>query len=224
MVVLDLSRERLEDGRQLQALSRNPDDVGQPRCGIGVAFDPQIAIADHVHQHHRLQRGERSRAPGHLDIVAAPIGVIVADPVDDRFFSVQKHHLHRQRVSSCLQHARELDEKRRARSAVVRADEAELTESFRVVVSRDDEAIFRGSGNCRDQVDHVHRADRCLIVPGLLGHAHARRGEPGFDVRARLFDRRSPCRPRTERHELTQVLPRAVGIKRGRRGSLKQES
>ena len=64
-----------------------------------------------------------------------------------------------------LEDARQLDEKRRARSAVAGADEAELAKQLGVVVARDREAILARAGNGHDQVDHVHPPERRLSRP-----------------------------------------------------------
>ena len=107
-------------------------------------------------------------------VVAAAVGVVVALPLDDRFLAVEKQQLDRQRIASRLQHARDLEQERRARSAVVGADEPELAKPLGVVVAGDDEPILARAGNRRDQVHHVDAAGGRLIVPRLLGDRRRR--------------------------------------------------
>jgi hypothetical protein len=52
MIVFDGGRPILEL-RPVHAFGRGPDDVRQPRRGIRLAQDVQVAIANHVHQDER---------------------------------------------------------------------------------------------------------------------------------------------------------------------------
>jgi hypothetical protein len=66
--------------------------------------------------------------------------VIVAGPFDDRFLTVEEEQLDRQWILPAFQRAGQLEQERRARAAVARADERELLKQFRVVVAADDDA------------------------------------------------------------------------------------
>ena len=77
------------------------------------------------------------------DVVAAAVCVVAALPFADRFLSVEEEQLDVHRQGAGLEGARQLDEQRGARSAVVRADERELLEQLRVVVARDDDPLNR---------------------------------------------------------------------------------
>jgi hypothetical protein len=121
------------------------------------------------------------------------------------------------RVSVFLpcERAGQLQQERGARSAVARADEAELAEQLRVVVAGDDEAVAAGPGDRGDQVDEPDLADRRVVVlPRLVGDRDARRLELAAEVGARLLDAGRAGRTGTDRDELPQVLPRAVRVER----------
>jgi len=55
VVVFDRHRFADEAGLVAKAAGDVPDDVGQPRRGVGFAPDVQVAIADHVEQDQRAQ-------------------------------------------------------------------------------------------------------------------------------------------------------------------------
>ena len=90
VVVFDLGRLGWKVSRQLLLSGGVPDDVGQPAGRIQIAFDPKIPVANHVDQHHRLQRGERAISLRGLHVVSAAVGVVVPLPLDDRFLAVEK--------------------------------------------------------------------------------------------------------------------------------------
>src|SRR5262249_46246964 len=100
--------------------------------------------------------------------MTAAVCVVRSGPVNDRFFAVKKQNLDRQWIATAFEPPGELDQKRRTRAAVVRADESKR-KLLRVVVPANHEAILACAGNGRDEVDHVNAAGRCLIVPGLFG-------------------------------------------------------
>ena len=58
-----------------------------------------------------------------LDVVAAAVGVVGPLPLADGFLAVEEQQLDRHGVGPRLEHARQLDQERRARPAVVGADE-----------------------------------------------------------------------------------------------------
>ena len=69
-----------------------------------------------------------------------------------------------------LQHARQFEQKRRARPAVVRADEPELPKQLRVVVPRDRDPILARAWDGRDEIHHrdlrrcgVCRSKACCV-------------------------------------------------------------
>ena len=144
--------------RAAQPGGASPDDVGQPGRRVRLAHDAQVAIADHVDQHERGNRLEGAGGPGRLDVVAAAVGVVVAAPFADRLFAVEEQQLdvHRQRAR--LEHARQLDQQRRAGAAVVGADERELLEQLGVVVPRRRSAGAAAPGT-------AHRAAACRESP-----------------------------------------------------------
>ena len=76
----------------------------------------------------------------------------------------------------------------------------------------------RGAGDRRDQVHHVHFAERRVVVPRLLGDGHAGRRKLALDVLARLLDGGRAGGPGADRDDLPQVLPGAAGVERGRGG------
>ena len=108
-----------------------------------------------------------------VDVVLAAVGVIGPAPVPERrFFAVEEDQLDREGVGARLQHARELDEERRARPAVVCADEAKVAKQLRVVVPGDGDPLLARARDGGDEVDHRDVADgrlrdECLLVTGM---------------------------------------------------------
>ena len=81
-----------------------------------------------------------------------------------------------------------------------------------IVMAGKDDALLAGAGQRRAEIDHPHFVDRRLRVPRLLDGGQTRGAQLILDVLAGLFDRRRARRPRSDRDELTQILPRAPGI------------
>ena len=188
--------------------------------GVELAFahEARRTIGDHVDQHERFQRRQCSGLARGVHVVLAAVGVVGSAPVPQRrLFAVEEDQLDRERIRARLQHAREFDEERGARPAVVRADEAHLAKQLRVVVSRDGDALFPRARDGRDEVDHRNLADGRLRHERLLGHRNAERFELRDDVLARLRDAGRTCGPRTDADNLTQVLVRPGAIERRRR-------
>ena len=87
----------------------------------------------------------------------------------------------------------------------------------------DGDAILAGAGNRGDEIDHPNLVNRRLLVPRLFDDRHPDGGQLIFDVLAGLLDGRRPGRPRPERHQLPQMVPRAAGIEARRLRRLQQE-
>ncbi len=105
-----------------------------------------------------------------LDVVPAAVGVIVALPFDHGFLAVEEEELDRELILTVLQHPGQLDQERRARPAVVGADEIELLEPLRVVVSGEDEppVVRIAARELRAQVDELRFPQGRFGGEGLL--------------------------------------------------------
>ena len=121
----------------VQALRSTPDCLDQRGCRVTFAFDHEVVVTDHVNEDEGAYVLERSILARSFHVVAAAVCMILSLPFDDRFLAVEEEQLDRDTVDSRLQRARELDQERRARTAVVGADERELLEELRVVVAAD---------------------------------------------------------------------------------------
>ncbi len=155
---------------------------------------------------------------GRRHVVAAAVGVIVARPLDHRLLAVEEHKLDREGVLARLQHARQLEQHRGARPAVVGAHEAKVAKQLRVVVAGEDQALGRAPRDPRDHVRHREGADRRLRDELLLGGRQARGGQLRGDVAAGLGRAGRAGRPRTDGHQLPHVLESAARIERRRVG------
>src|SRR5690349_21281535 len=74
-----------------ESLSRTPNDVGQPACGLSFPLDVEILVPDHIDENHRFQIIYTAIANTTVDIVAAAINAIVIGPFDDCLLTVEKN-------------------------------------------------------------------------------------------------------------------------------------
>ena len=175
--------------------------------------------------------GERPGLLRGLDVVLAAVGVIAGSPVrQHRLLAVEEQQLDGERVAARLEHARQLDQKGGARSAVVGAHEAELTVEFRVVVAADDDPLGARAGDGGDHVRHPDGAQGRLGREGLLGCRHADGRHLLGDVAAGGFEPLGSGRARPDSHELPDVFvsPSAIELRRrigaGRRQRAEHQS
>ena len=110
------------------------------------------------------------------------------------------------------EHPDQLDQKRAARPAVARADEDLIAQELRVVVAGEQDALGPPARQPDDQVRHLDPSERGIRGEGLFLHAQAERAQLTRDVRAGLPDLRRPGRPRADRDEALEMLPRAVRV------------
>jgi hypothetical protein len=142
--------------------------------------------------------------------------VIGAGPLGQRrFLAVEEDQLDRVRVLPILQHARQLEQHRRARSAVVRTDEAELPEQLRVEVARDQDALGVGAGDLDDDVGHLRGAERRFGRELLERRREAERFQLIGDVGASLLVAGRTGGAGADGHELADVLEGARRIEPG---------
>jgi hypothetical protein len=141
-------------------------------------------------------------------------------PFDDSLFAIEEQQFDRNGIVSRLQHPRQLDEERRAGSAVVGADERKLAKELRVVMSCEHEPRpARPPGDRRTQLHHLDAAERRRRVKRLLLDGNADLAELLGDIRAGLLDGRRSRGPRAYIHELTHVLVRASAVEDRRAGA-----
>ena len=209
VVVFDGRRRRNEGVRQLHLRRRRQ----MMSVSHGVEFesrrDAEVAVADHVDEHHRLERGERAVAPGRLDVAAAAVGVIVARATR-RPPPRRPETPARSSDDSCGAFSTRAISSRNAAldPPSLAPTNAEFAKQLRVVVAGDGHAIAARARNGDDEIDHVHPAERRLLVPRLIGGVEAHRLQLLSDVLAGLLDGRRTSRPRSDADHLLQVSPR----------------
>ena len=69
----------------------------------------EIAIADHVHDHERPDRAQRSRRARRLHVVPAAVGVVALAPLQHRFLTVEEDQLEEGQTIECPECGAELE-------------------------------------------------------------------------------------------------------------------
>ena len=195
---------------------RDREERVQVLVGVLLVGDLQVAVANHVEQDHRPDRGQRRRplfAPGArvVDVLAAPADAVAVEvALAPRLLAVEGDQLHGGPGEARRQRASELEQDGDAGGAVVGTDEARHA-LLGVVVGADDDGAREAAGDGRDHV--APRAlDRDPREPGL---APARGDQLGGPLR-----RGGAPRARPELDLRGQVGEGSIGVETGGIGAL----
>src|SRR5690606_41120555 len=130
------------------------------------------------------------------------------------FLAVEEDDLPGEFTIPCGEHARQLDQERGARTAVVGADERGVAHQLRVVVAGEEDALLATARQPDREVDHLDAADRRDGGERLLLDRQAGACELAGEVGARLAQREGAGRTRTEPDDLLEMRPGPAGVER----------
>ncbi len=176
-------------------------------------FNDDIPVADHIPEHAELELRQAFTGDQRMGVMPAAPQTVVGWEIDvklaDGFLAVEKDEFETPgEIFLRGEDAGEFEERARAGAAVVRPDEALVSEPFRVVMGTDDGAgIVRvGVGGSGDEVDEFDGAVRRWIGEFLALDRPAERAKLRLDVLAGLLQFGGAARMRAEGDELGDVV------------------